>query len=215
MQPDRIQVVPCGTDHARASRAREGWSGSGRRLLFVGRLSPQKNIPLLLEAVSAYRQDYDAAFELEIIGEGELRGKIESMITSLGLSDVVRMRGAVTGPQLQAAYQQADLLLLTSVNESFGLVLVEAMTKALPIVSVNIPAVRNVMTNGVNGLMTAASPAALAEAIHTLLSDRELYATVSRNNLERARTYSWRAVAEQLVPIYQSIGRTGPVRVGR
>jgi glycosyltransferase involved in cell wall biosynthesis len=122
------------------------------------------------------------------------------------------MRGAVTGPELQSAYRQADLLLLTSVNESFGLVLVEAMTKALPIVSVNIPAVRNVMTDGVNGLMTDASPSALAEAIHTLLTDRDRYAAMSRNNLERARSYSWRAVAEQLVPVYQSIGLPGPAR---
>jgi glycosyltransferase involved in cell wall biosynthesis len=120
----------------------------------------------------------------------------------------------VTGPELQSAYRQADLLLLTSVNESFGLVLVEAMTKALPIVSVNIPAVRNVMTDGVNGLMTDASPAALADAIQALLTDRDRYAAMSRNNLERARSYSWRAVAEQLVPIYQSIGLTGPARSG-
>jgi glycosyltransferase involved in cell wall biosynthesis len=205
LSPDRIQVVGCGTDHAIAAEARSGPSAGTRQLLFVGRLSPQKNIPLLLDALADYRRRYSDPVRLTIVGDGALRDQVCAQIARLGLTDVVAMPGPLTGRDLEAAYEQADLLLLTSVNESFGLVLIEAMTKAVPIVSVDIPAVRNVAENGVNGILAASAPEAIADAIHCLLSDRELYATMSKANLEKAPEFGWPAVAAQLTAIYRSL----------
>jgi glycosyltransferase involved in cell wall biosynthesis len=206
LAPDLIRVVGCGTDHELASEPRS-WPADGRvaRLLFVGRLSPQKNIPLLLEAVAAYRRQYPVPVQLTLVGDGALREDIRSQVTRLGLEDVVTMPGALSGPELEAAYEQADLLMLTSVNESFGIVLIEAMTKALPIVSVDIPAVRNVVANGENGLLTTPTPAAIAEALDALLTDRELYATISKNNLEKAPGFSWREIASEFAELYRSL----------
>jgi glycosyltransferase involved in cell wall biosynthesis len=205
MSPDRIQVVGCGTDHVIASGSRSGPSDGTRQLLFVGRLSPQKNIPLLLDALADYRRRYRDPVRLTIVGDGELRDLVCAQIARLGLTDVVSMPGPLTGGDLEAAYEKADLLLLTSVNESFGLVLIEAMTKALPIVSVDIPAVRNVARNGVNGILATPAPDAIADAIHSLLTDRELYATMSKANLEKAPEFGWPAVAAEFAAIYGSL----------
>jgi glycosyltransferase involved in cell wall biosynthesis len=205
LSPDRIQVVGCGTDHRIATEARPGPSAGTRQLLFVGRLSPQKNIPLMLDALADYRRRYDDQVRLTIVGDGALRDQVCAQIARLGLTDMVAMPGPMTGRDLEAAYEQADLLLLTSVNESFGLVLIEAMTKALPIVSVDIPAVRNVARNGVNGILATPAPDAIADAIHCLLADRELYATMSKANLEKAPEFGWPAVAAQLSGIYGSL----------
>jgi glycosyltransferase involved in cell wall biosynthesis len=71
-----------------------------------------------------------------------LRPAIESEISQLDLGSLVRLTGTLYGDELESAYEESDLLILTSIFESFGLVLVEAMAKALPIVSVYIPAVR-------------------------------------------------------------------------
>jgi glycosyltransferase involved in cell wall biosynthesis len=206
LAPDLIRVVGCGTDHELASEPRSSpAAGTVARLLFVGRLSPQKNIPLLLEAVAAYRRRNRVPVRLTIVGDGALRDEILGQITRLGLDDIVTMAGPMRGAELEAAYEQADLMMLTSVNESFGIVLIEAMAKALPIVSVDIPAVRNVVTNGENGLLTVPSAEAIADAMDALLTDRELYASVSKNNLEKAPGFSWREIATELADLYRSL----------
>jgi glycosyltransferase involved in cell wall biosynthesis len=117
----------------------------------------------------------------------------------------VTLLGALHGEALQSTYRDSDLLLLTSTNESFGLVLVEAMTKGLPIVSVNIPAVPNVVINGENGLLAESTPEAVADAIHTLLTDIAFYSVVSNNNIAKSREYDWKVIVEKLAAIYESV----------
>ena len=203
---DRVAVVPNGSDH-RIVKAPKSLSKTGResQLIFVGRLALQKNIPLLLRAIAAYQERYDSKIHLTIVGEGDMRPAIEAEIDQLGLGSTVSLPGAFHGAALESMYEVSDLLLLTSIFESFGLVLIEAMTKALPIVSVNIPAVRNVVTSGVNGLLVESAPEAVAEAIHALLADEELYAKISMNNLAKSHDYTWSATARQVSLIYDAV----------
>jgi glycosyltransferase involved in cell wall biosynthesis len=204
--PERVVIVANATGHRIMDVPRSAAQmGAGRKLLFVGRLSAQKNIPLMLEALAHYVQKHGGDVSLSLVGEGELRPAVQSQIDRLALGNIVTMHGALHGEALESAYEGADLLLLTSVNESFGLVLVEAMTKGLPIVSVNIPAVRDVVVNGVNGLLAEPAPQAVADAIHALLTDKALYSEVSRNNLAKARGYDWNVVAAELSAIYARV----------
>jgi glycosyltransferase involved in cell wall biosynthesis len=203
---DRVLVVPNGTNHTMATQARTLRTSPGpKELLFVGRLSIQKNIPLLLETLEAYPTWFQDDLRVKIVGEGDLRSALEAEVVRRGLSDIVTMPGALHGAALEAAYENADLFVLTSVSESFGLVLIEAMTKGLPIVSVNIPAVRNVVIDGKNGLLVDANPEALAIAIHGLLNDERLYAAVSSSNLVRARQYDWATITQQVLALYDTL----------
>ena len=72
------------------------------------------------------------------------------------------------------------------------------MTKGVPIVSVDIPAVRNVVENGVNGLLAQQDPEFLADAIHNVLADPARYQEMSRNNLAKVRNYDWDLVAAEV-----------------
>ncbi len=203
---DRVLVIPNGTDHQVAATPHTLRSGPGpKELLFVGRLSIQKNIPLLLETLEAYPTWFPEDLRLKIVGAGGLQASIEDEIRRRGLCDAVTLCGALHGSELEAAYQDADLFVLTSVSESFGLVLVEAMTKGVPIVSVNIPAVRNVVADGTNGLLTESTPRALAEAIHALVSDDERYAAMARRNLEEAGRYDWSTITDEVLAVYDGI----------
>ena len=203
---DRVAVVDNGTHHRVVDQPKSiSAAGKSARLLFVGRLAVQKNVPLLLQAVAAYRDKYGSDFRLVIVGDGDLRPAIEAEIRRLDLGELVTLAGARYGAELESAYEESDLLILTSIFESFGLVLVEAMTKALPIVSVHIPAVRNVALDGVNGLLVDSAPGPLADAIHALLSDKELYEKISMNNLAAAHGYTWGAVVEKVSAAYGSI----------
>jgi glycosyltransferase involved in cell wall biosynthesis len=204
----RVTVIQNGTDHRITELHKSRCGKQGRiQVLFVGRLSVQKNIPLMLDAIAVYMRKYDEDLRLTIVGEGELRRSIQSRINRLGLGSVVTLRGQIFGEALQSAYQDSDLFLLTSMSESFGLVFVEAMAKGLPIVSVNILAVRNVVVNGVNGLLAEPNPDAVADAMHILLVDHKLYSTVSKNNLLKAREYAWKPTAEALATVYESASR--------
>jgi glycosyltransferase involved in cell wall biosynthesis len=206
IQRDRVAVVDNGTDHRTVEEPRSiTRQGETARLLFVGRLAIQKNVPLLLRAAAAYRDKYDSNFHLTIVGDGDMRPAIEAEIRRLELGTVVSLIGVRHGAELESIYETSDLLILTSIFESFGLVLVEAMTKALPIVSVYIPAVRNVVLDGVNGLLVESEPDALADAIHTLLTDGDLYAKVSINNLAAARRYTWSSVVDKMSTVYSSL----------
>lgn len=203
---DRVVVIGCGTGH-RIAELPKSLSGKSerRRLLFVGRLTVQKNIPLMLEAIAVYVRKYGNDVSLTIVGEGEIRSAVQSQIDRLGLGDIVVLHGSLHGEALQSVYEDSDLLLLTSTNESFGLVFIEAMTKGLPIVSVNIPAVRNVVINGVNGLLAESTPEDVAAAVHTLLVDNALYSAVSGSNLAKSRNYDWKVIAENLATIYDAV----------
>ena len=94
---------------------------------------------------------------------------------------------------------------MTSVNESFGLVFVEAMTKGLPIVSVDIPAIRNVVNHGTNGLLAESNAASIAAAIRALSANEVLYSTISRNNLTKSQDYDPAKIAKKFMTLYESI----------
>jgi glycosyltransferase involved in cell wall biosynthesis len=203
--PGRIAVIHNGCWHRVASKAKSlAKSGDKKRLLFVGRLSVQKNLPLLLDAMAVYLRKYGDA-ELAIVGDGEERPAVQSRIQRLGIGNAVTMLGPVFDDELESIYAASDLFIMTSVNESFGLVFIEAMRKGLPIVSVDIPAVRNVVHNGINGLLAESAAESIAEAIRTLSTDEILYATISRNNLAKSQEYNWVEIAEKFKVIYDSI----------
>jgi glycosyltransferase involved in cell wall biosynthesis len=206
IQRDRVAVVDNGTDHRIVEQAKIlPGQAEAAKLLFVGRLAVQKNLPLLLRAIAAYRGKYGTNLQLSIVGDGDLRSSVESEIQELDLGSMVRLVGARYGDELESIYEESDLLLLTSIFESFGLVLVEAMAKALPIVSVYIPAVRNVMLDEVNGLLVNSTPEALADAIDRLLTDKDLYAKVSMNNLAASHRYTWQSVVNKISAVYENL----------
>lgn len=200
--PERIVVIPNGTSHRVAGDAK---SLPGRRdkvkLLFVGRLSVQKNLPLLLDATAAYIRRHGDA-ELRIVGDGEQRSAVRSRIRRLGLGDSVAMLGPVFGEELEFIYDSSDILIMTSINESFGVVFIEAMAKGLPIVSVDIPAIRNVVNHRTNGLLAESNAESIAAAIRALSTNEMLYSTISRNNLAKLQDYDSVKIAEKFISLY-------------
>lgn len=204
----KISVVPNGTTHkiARQPKAAPALNRAVK-LLFVGRISVQKNLPLMLAGIASFRQKYGGRIELTMIGEGDRLPEIRNRIRSLSLEDNVRLLPAMYGQELEREFTKADLFVLTSSEESFGLVLVEAMTKGLPIVAVGIPAVRNVVTHGTNGLLAKAHDVDIANKIHILATDKGMYEKISANNITRAAEFSWEKAITELNEIYEKISR--------
>jgi glycosyltransferase involved in cell wall biosynthesis len=153
---------------AREEAEREWRAPRGSRMLTVGRLKPEKNHGLMLEAFARLREREDAT--LMIVGDGPERARMEALAGTLGIAGRVRFAGLRVDPS--AHYATADLFLLSSEQEGFGNVLVEAMHAGLKIVSTDCPAgPREVLEDGRHGLLVPPGDAsAFAAAIETALA---------------------------------------------
>jgi len=150
-------------------------------LLFVGNLFPRKGLTQLLQAVqlAAYN---GGNLRLKIIGEGPEKEMLEQTAGALGIAAHVHFIGRKTPVELPAYYAGADLFLMPSLDEIWGLVLNEAMASGLPVIASTLAgATRDLVEHGVNGL--AVDPRdvpALARAIETLAADPELRLRMGR-----------------------------------
>ena len=142
------------------------WKGEGARILAVGTLIPVKNYSLLLSAFARLARSRPVS--LVLLGDGPERGRLESLARELGISDRVTFAGATMDPA--PYYARADVFVLSSNNEGFGNVLVEAMHHGLTVVSTDCPTgPREILDGGRYGYLTPcgdsdALAAAIAEA---------------------------------------------------
>lgn len=190
ISPDKIVVIPNAIDpdeFSHATRKPDGVIHIG----FIGRLDPIKRVPLLIEAMSKL----EGRFHLDIYGEGEERGTIEQAIRRHRVDEIVTLHGAIAKPQ--AALENIDLLVLPSLAEGFGLVLIEAMASGVPIiVGENIPGIRDVIRPGETAITTKVEwPTGLAIAIWELMNDAPLRASLIENGLREVHErFSWNVV---------------------
>jgi phosphatidylinositol alpha-mannosyltransferase len=199
VEPGRVVIVPNGvaTEFFREPVWPDG-TDDPLRLLFVGRLSPQKNVSRLLRAMAAVTQDV----ELVIVGEGEQRPLLGRLLAELGL-DNVQLVGAKTGPELVDWYHWADAFVLPSDKEGMPLALLEAMAAGLPVIGTDVPGIAD--TIGTDGLLAEPDPAALAVAIDRMVTDRILRAALAKRSYRRGQEHGWLRVLETLQDVYGSV----------
>lgn len=166
-------------------------------LLYVGRLSAQKNVARLLDAMSLVREPV----RLRIVGDGELGGELRARAARLGLDAHVAFAGPLHGEELKAAYWSADAFVLPSDREGMPLVALEAMASRLPVLATDVPG--NTELLGGVGLLAAPEPAALAAAVDRLAAEPELRRELAERSAERARRHTWEEVARQVEHVYR------------
>jgi glycosyltransferase involved in cell wall biosynthesis len=197
--PDRIMLIPNGIgEEFQLGLRAEMPSDRTFQLLFVGRLVPQKNASLLLRAASLMNEKA----EITIVGDGEERGMLERLAVELDLTNLT-FAGIRKGSELVDAYRQADGFVLTSVKESTGLVLLEAMAAGLPIVSVDVPGAHDTVGN--DGVLVAPEPAALAAALDRLIAEPEHWCDLARRSAARADQHSWTGPLAALNAMYDEL----------
>ncbi|MCH5673548.1 glycosyltransferase family 4 protein [Streptomyces gilvus] len=199
VRPERVFVVPNGVGSAyfmpvRASRP----AGEPLKLLYVGRLSAQKRVDRLLDAMALIREPV----RLRIVGDGEDRAELEARAALLGLRDV-EFDGPRLGDALIRAYREADAFVLPSDKEGMPLVALEAMAAALPVIATDVPG--NTELLGDVGLLSAPSPEALAEAVDTVAGDERLRTTLARRSSQAALGHTWDAVVRRVEDIYDTV----------
>lgn len=199
LQPSRVVIVPNGV----AERFYHTLPRSLHRtprLLFVGRLSLQKNLPLLLNALDGISSQFDT----RIVGDGELRSEYEALTRQLKLKNI-HFLGRQDGDDLRRQYQEADIFVLPSEREGMPLVLLEAMAAALPIVGTDVTGIRDVVVDGKTGRLVPFGDAeAFRSAIMEVAEDAKTYRVMSQAALEEAGKYSWPIVAGRFEELYEA-----------
>ena len=141
------------------------------RVLFVGRLAPEKNLPLWLEVARRVRAELPSA-RFDIVGDGISRGRLMAESEALGLGSSIGFHGSKQRSELPEIYRSASVLLLTSDHEGFGRVLVEALAAGTAVVSTSTSGAREVLADGEAGIIAeCGDAAALAQGVLVLLRE--------------------------------------------
>jgi D-inositol-3-phosphate glycosyltransferase len=219
---DRVEVVAPGVDHGVFSpdgreRAKRALGVHGRRVcLFVGRIQPLKGADLAVACLAAL-EDPDALL-LVVGGPSGNDGtdefeRLRALVRDLGLADQVRFVAPQPHQRLADFYRAADVCLVPSRTESFGLVALEAAACGTPVVAASVGGLRSLVDDGNTGFLVAGRDADdWAAPISLLLDDANLRAEMGASAHARSRRYSWSITAARLRRLYGDLVVREPVR---
>lgn len=219
MNPRKTTVIYCGFDGGLSVRSAEApvAGKSQQHIIFVGQCAVCKGIEFLLRAMPMI----PGQMALDIVGDTAAEPgyfiKLQHLVTALGLASRVIFYGHVSDKTVLAQfYQRANVFVLPSLVEGFGIVLLEAMSYGLPIVATRVGAIPELVQDGINGLLVPpADPAALAAAIRRVLDSptlQEQYGRAGYNYIaDRRKFYSWEAVGKRALqamhPLLQEVNQ--------
>jgi glycosyltransferase involved in cell wall biosynthesis len=199
---------------ARATAASRAGADGDRswRLLFLGRFEETKGVRVALESARLLASSSDRLIEMQVSGEGSLRGRIEAeaaQLTSRYTNLRVRVTSWLTPQDAAAALDRADLLLVPSMwPEPFGMVGVEAARRAVPAVAFAVGGIAEWLTDGVTGtLLDAANPTAdaIARAVTAILSDPARHGRMRAACLESARRFRMDVHLRHLDDVFEEV----------
>lgn len=206
---DRIDVVPLGpgtrpeTESQDGSRLRAQWDlGDGPIILAVSGLSPHKNVEVAIDAMAAIRARRPNAVLVVPGNVTAYASTLTARARALGVEQIVRFPGWVSSAQLEGLYQEASCLVFPSRREGFGLPLLEAMARGLPVICAHASAMPEVAGDAAL-YFDPDSADDLARAVDRVLSDDALAEDLAAAGRQRAAQFSWRRAAEEHLQIYE------------
>jgi D-inositol-3-phosphate glycosyltransferase len=221
----KITVIPPGVDCSHfypipkdEAKAFIGIPPDARMILFVGRIEPLKGVETLLRAISIMREDCnleECPYHLVIIGgdsndqivdpDSELF-RLKSLCHDLGLDETVIFLGKRDQTTLPYYYSAAEMLVMPSYYESFGMVALESMACGTPVVASNIGGLAYLVQDGVTGFTVSdRNDKALARRVSQLLFDQELQAKIGKQAAQYALSYSWENIAAKIKSLYEEL----------
>lgn len=209
----RISVVPCGVDtdqfrpgDREAARRRIGLESDEPVVLYVGRIERLKGIDVLVRAAS----QVESCYQLVILGgdakDAERKRGLMKLARDLGVCQRIHFLDAVPHEELPLYYSAADICVVPSYYESFGLVAVEAMACGVPVIASRVGGLKDTVQDGRTGyLVPWRCPEPFAEKLELLLSNDSLRRSMGAEAREFARRYDWPEVAAGVEAVYHEL----------
>lgn len=229
VDPARIEIIPCGVEtsifhpHDRQQARRRLGLPGGPLLLFIGRLQPLKGIDTLLKCAYDVRQRHDD-LQVLIVGGGvdtddpherQERERLHALMRELGLTGHVRFIDAQPQEQLAYYYAAADLLMMPSHYESFGMVVLEAMACGTPVVASHVGGLASTVLPGQTGFLApVGDEQAFARSVEQLIGAPELWQSMSEAAYLRAQAYTWPRIMKRTLQLYRELQGQNTARQG-
>lgn len=176
-------------------------------LLYMGRVAKEKGLDFLIHSFAKVVVDRPQA-RLLLVGDGPYRRALENLVQKLGLSREVIFTGVVPHEEIPDYAIAADLFVFSSVTDTQGLVLVEAMAAGVPVVAVEAPGPVDVLAEG-GGVLVPANEEAFVQAILSLLQDRRRREEMGEQAFRIAQRYSVSVTTQKLLAVYDEALRAG------
>jgi len=211
---DKISIIPNGIDISEFNiqvnpfeiKRNIGIGEDKKLVLFVGRITSQKGVTYLIQAVPKILSSHpDARFV--IVGDGWELGTIKNMIYSMGLGEYVKTLGFLPDHTVKSLMKAADVMVVPSIYEPFGIVALEAMASGTPLVASDVGGLSELVEHGKTGLkIYPANPDSIAWGINTILSNPQWARTMAQNALAIVKEkYSWEAIAAKTAELYRKL----------
>ena len=217
--PRKITIIPPGVDlelfHPHSpedAKLRIGVKPCDNMILFVGRIEPLKGVDTLLRAMALLAYECPTWVKqlcVAIIGgdpntsENEEMERLKAIRAELGITDLVTFLGAHDQDKLHHYYSAAQMVIMPSHYESFGMVALEAMACGTPVIASEVGGLAYLVRDGQTGFhVPDRDPVALASAIARLAQDPALRQRLGRQAHQYAQNYSWECIADHILALY-------------
>jgi glycosyltransferase involved in cell wall biosynthesis len=176
-----------------------------KSIIFIGRFVPIKGLEYLIKAMDVIQKENENIY-LTLVGDGNQRNFLEDMVKKLHLGKKVIFKGIIENTQVPKYLIQSDVFVLPSLSEGFPNVILEAMAAGLPIVTTNVGGLAEIIKNGENGyVVEPKNPDQLARKLLDILQNNDLRSLMSRNNIDKAKQYSWESIVSDLESVYSNV----------
>jgi len=202
----KVTVLPMPANLERFSPSEKRKTQERKIILCVARYTKQKRLDTLINALNILKQE-GLGFEAILIGEGEEKENLEQMVKKKGLSGQITFPPLMSQQELSRRYRESDVVVLPSVDEGFGLVLVEAQLSRTPVIGADSGGIPDIIQPEKTGLLFPPGDAhTLAYSIKRILTDEELAKKLTSNAYQQARKrFSPENIAGGVVKIYDGL----------
>jgi N-acetyl-alpha-D-glucosaminyl L-malate synthase BshA len=196
VEAEKIRVIYNGAEaHMWAEEAEP-------RVIFIGALVWQKGVDILIEAFKDIKKKFND-ISLFIVGDGPERERLGTLVERLGVGNV-EFRGYVA--DLDPVFTAKSVFVLPSRQEGFGIALLEAMARGVPVVGSKTGGIPEIIRDGKNGfLFTAGNPTSLADAVIKIFEKEDERAKLIKGGLETVKNFTWTKMAEETEDVYKEV----------
>jgi D-inositol-3-phosphate glycosyltransferase len=228
---EKIDVVPCGVDThlfwpRDKAEARQKLGLTAKRVvLLVGRIEPIKGVDVLIRAAAELVAEYGnnpAELAVLVVGGGAKDGqmqnpeavRLQNLVGELGLEEFVHFLPSQNQNQMPYYYSAADVTVMSSHYESFGMAALESQACGTPVIASRVGGLPYAVHDKVSGLLVPDDDKqALAEALKTLLGKPQLRQQMGQQAIIKAEQYTWRSIANQVSQVYQGVRQPATIEM--